>query len=78
MGLTDRVPGVLEFDFVSISRPSSDTPPLTPVQFGRYVRRLQLSSVSAIFRLVRHVSVQSLEFSARLYAVASIEQTALP
>lgn len=40
MGLTDRVPGVLEFDFVSIARPSSDTPPLTPGQFDRYVRRL--------------------------------------
>lgn len=40
MGLTDRVPGVLEFDFVSIARPSSDTPPLTPGQFDRYVRPL--------------------------------------
>lgn len=40
MGLTDRVPGVLEFDFVSIARPTSDTPPLAPRQFDRYVRRV--------------------------------------
>lgn len=40
LGLTDRVPGVLEFDFVSIARPSSDTSPLTPGQFDRYVGRL--------------------------------------
>ncbi len=37
MGLIDRVPGVLEFDFVSIARPSSDVPPLTPRQFDRYI-----------------------------------------
>jgi len=37
MGLIDRVPGVLEFDFVSIARPSSDVPPLMPGQFDRCV-----------------------------------------
>ncbi|CAM9304799.1 unnamed protein product [Scytosiphon promiscuus] len=37
MGLIDRVPGVLELDFVPVARPPSDTPPLTPEQFDRFV-----------------------------------------
>ncbi|CAM9512676.1 unnamed protein product, partial [Discosporangium mesarthrocarpum] len=36
-GLLDRVPGVLEFDFVSISRPSSATEPMSRLQFERFV-----------------------------------------
>lgn len=47
MGLTDRVPGVLEFDFVSIARPSSNTPPMTPAEFDRCVRR-----VPNVFRML--------------------------
>lgn len=36
MGLTDRVPGVLEFDFVSVGRPPADARyHLTPAQFDR-------------------------------------------
>eukprot|EP00752_Nemacystus_decipiens_P012656 g11210.t1 len=47
LGLTDRVPGVLEFDFVSIARPSSDTPPLTPGQFDRFVTQCGLARLMA-------------------------------
>lgn len=61
MGLTDRVPGVLELDFVSIARPSSDTPPLTPRQFDRCVgRRYCIARLLCGVRLFRHVSVRTL------------------
>ncbi|CAM9265396.1 unnamed protein product [Ectocarpus sp. 8 AP-2014] len=43
LGLTDRVPGVLEFDFVSIARPSFDTLPLGPAQFDRFVTECGLA-----------------------------------
>ncbi|CAM9285636.1 unnamed protein product [Ectocarpus sp. 4 AP-2014] len=43
LGLTDRVPGVLEFDFVSIARPPSDTLPLAPEQFDRFVTECGLA-----------------------------------
>lgn len=61
LGLTDRVPGVLEFDFVSIARPSSDTQPLTPGQFDRYVRCLPsfyiVCAVGRSFGVSEHCSV---------------------
>eukprot|EP00903_Cladosiphon_okamuranus_P018800 g17294.t1 len=47
MGLIDRVPGVLEFDFVPIARPPADTPPLTPRQFDRFVTECGLARLVA-------------------------------